>query len=175
MLVFYELNAKGRCTYCPRLPPGGKPRRRWRGRHRTRYPLVWGSARFYAAGDIDTATTLLRFSSGALGVVENSRRAVYGYDIVTEVFGENGKIVVQAEPKTPLREYNKDGYRLDHYHFFMDRFGPAFRAELEAFFHAISNGKPPGPGSNDALESLKIALAATRSLKESRSVKLTEI
>jgi len=57
----------------------------------------------------------------------------------------------------------------------MDRFGPAFRAELEAFFHAISNSKPPGPGSNDALESLKIALAATRSLKEGRSVKLTEI
>jgi hypothetical protein len=58
---------------------------------------------------------------------------------------------------TPLPEYNKDGYRLDHCDFFMDRFGPAFGAELEAFFHAISNGKPPGPGSNDALESLKTA------------------
>jgi len=140
---------------------------------------AWGTVRFHPdaqeLGDIDTATTLLRFSSGALGVVENSRRAVYGYDIVTEVFGENGKIVVQAEPKTPLREYNKDGYRLDHYHFFMDRFGPAFRAELEAFFHAISNGKTPSPGHADAVESLKIALAATRSLKEGRSVRLTEI
>jgi myo-inositol 2-dehydrogenase / D-chiro-inositol 1-dehydrogenase len=140
---------------------------------------AWGTVRFHPDAeefdDIDTATTLLRFASGALGVVENSRRAVYGYDIVTEVFGENGKILVQAEPKTPLREYNKDGYRLDHYHFFMDRFGPAFRAELEAFFQAVSNGKPPSPGPNDALESLKIALAATRSLKEGRSVKLTEI
>jgi myo-inositol 2-dehydrogenase / D-chiro-inositol 1-dehydrogenase len=140
---------------------------------------AWGAVRFHPDaeefGDIDTATTLLRFASGALGVVENSRRAVYGYDIVTEVFGENGKIVVQAEPKTPLREYNKDGYRLDHYHFFMDRFGPAFRAELEAFFHAVSNGKAPSPGPGDAVESLKIALAATRSLKEGRSVKLTEI
>jgi myo-inositol 2-dehydrogenase / D-chiro-inositol 1-dehydrogenase len=140
---------------------------------------AWGTVRFHPDAeefdDIDTATTLLRFASGALGVVENSRQAVYGYDIVTEAFGENGKIVIQAEPKTPLREYNKDGYRLDHYHFFMDRFGPAFRAELEAFFHAVSNGKSPSPGPNDALESLKIALAATRSLKEGRSVKLTEI
>jgi myo-inositol 2-dehydrogenase / D-chiro-inositol 1-dehydrogenase len=140
---------------------------------------AWGTVRFHPEAeefdDIDTATTLLRFASGALGVVENSRRAVYGYDIVTEAFGENGKIVIQAEPKTPLREYNKDGYRLDHYHFFMDRFGPAFRAELEAFFQAVSNGKPPSPGPSDALESLKIALAATRSLKEGRSVKLTEI
>jgi myo-inositol 2-dehydrogenase / D-chiro-inositol 1-dehydrogenase len=140
---------------------------------------AWGTVRFHPDAeefdDIDTATTLLRFASGALGVVENSRRAVYGYDIVTEVFGENGKILVQAEPKTPLHEHNKDGYRLDHYHFFMDRFGPAFRAELEAFFQAVSNGKPPSPGPSDALESLKIALAATRSLKEGRSVKLTEI
>jgi myo-inositol 2-dehydrogenase/D-chiro-inositol 1-dehydrogenase len=140
---------------------------------------AWGTVRFHPdaqeLGDVDTATTFLRFSSGALGVVENSRQAVYGYDIVTEVFGENGKLVIQAEPKTPLRHYHKDGYKLDHYHFFMDRFGPAFRAELEGFFNAIANGNPPSPGSKDALESLKIALAATRSLKESRSVKLTEI
>jgi myo-inositol 2-dehydrogenase/D-chiro-inositol 1-dehydrogenase len=140
---------------------------------------AWGSVRFHPDagefGDIDTATTLLRFASGALGVVENSRRAVYGYDMVTEVFGEHGKLVVQAEPKTPLRHYHKDGYSLDHYHFFMDRFGPAFRAELEAFFDALTNGTPPSPGPEDAFESLKIALAATRSLKEKRVVQITEI
>ena len=48
---------------------------------------AWGAVRFHRDasefGDIDTATTLLRFASGALGVVENSRRAVYGYDIVS--------------------------------------------------------------------------------------------
>ena len=140
---------------------------------------AWGSVRFHPDagefGDIDTATTLLRFASGALGVVENSRQAVYGYDIVTEVFGENGKLVVQAEPKTPLRHYHKDGYKLDHFHFFMDRFGPAFRAELQAFFDSVANGTPPSPGPVDALESLRIAIAATRSLKENRAVKLTEI
>jgi myo-inositol 2-dehydrogenase/D-chiro-inositol 1-dehydrogenase len=140
---------------------------------------AWGSVRFHPDagefGDVDTATTLLRFSSGALGVVENSRRAVYGYDMVTEVFGEHGKLVVQAEPKTPLRHYHKDGYSLDHYHFFMDRFGPAFRAELEACFDAVRNGTPPSPGPGDALESLKIALAATISLKEKRAVKITEV
>jgi myo-inositol 2-dehydrogenase/D-chiro-inositol 1-dehydrogenase len=140
---------------------------------------AWGSVRFHRdadeLGDIDTATTLLRFASGALGVVENSRRAVYGYDIVTEVFGENGKLVVQAEPKTPLRHYHKDGYQLDHFHFFMDRFAPAFRDELQAFFDSVANGTPPSPGPVDALESLRIAIAATRSLKENRAVKLTEI
>ncbi len=112
---------------------------------------AWGTVRFNedaaAIGDVDTATTLLRFKSGALGVIENSRKAVYGYDIVTEVFGEKGKIVIQAEPKTPIRHYTESGYQMDHFYFFMDRFGPAFRTELEAFFRCIRDGSEPNPGS----------------------------
>jgi myo-inositol 2-dehydrogenase / D-chiro-inositol 1-dehydrogenase len=140
---------------------------------------AWGAARFDAhaaeLGDVDTATTLLRFRSGALGVIENSRKAVYGYDIVTEIFGENGKIVVQAEPKTPIRHYSEKGYQLDHYFFFMDRFQAAFRAELESFFKHLSEGGDFSPGAYDALESLKISVAATKSWKEGRPVKIGEV
>jgi myo-inositol 2-dehydrogenase / D-chiro-inositol 1-dehydrogenase len=140
---------------------------------------AWGTTRFSAdareLGDVDTATTLLRFKSGALGVIENSRQAVYGYDIVTEVFGEKGKIVIQAEPRTPIRHYRKEGYQLDHYHFFMDRFREAFRSELEAFFTAVSRDLVPSPGVVDAYESLRIGVAATRSWKENRVVKLSEV
>ena len=68
---------------------------------------------------------------------------------------EGGKLVVQAEPKIPLRHYQKDGYKLDHFNFFMDRFGPSFRVELQAFFGSVANGTPPSPGPVDALESLK--------------------
>jgi predicted dehydrogenase len=48
-------------------------------------------------------------------------------------------------------------------------------AEITKAVHAISNGKTPSSGHADAVESLKIALAATRSLKEGRSVRLTEV
>ena len=62
--------------------------------------ICWGSIRFceYAAevGDVDTATTLLKFKNGAQGVVQNCRRAAYGYDVMTEVSGEHGKFVVQG-------------------------------------------------------------------------------
>jgi myo-inositol 2-dehydrogenase / D-chiro-inositol 1-dehydrogenase len=140
---------------------------------------AWGTVRFSSdaaeLGDVDTATTLLRFKSGALGVVENSRRAIFGYDIVTEVFGEKGKLIVHAEPKTPLRHYRDSGCEIDHFHFFMDRFGPAFRAELEYFFTCFAEHKSPSPGPADALESLKIGVAATKSWKERRPVKLTEV
>jgi myo-inositol 2-dehydrogenase / D-chiro-inositol 1-dehydrogenase len=126
-------------------------------------------------GDVDTATTILNFENGALGVIENSRRAVYGYDIVTEVFGEAGKLVVQAERKTPLRFFREGGSEQDHHHFFMDRFRDAFRAELEAFFTAVLERKTPSPGAADAMGALRIGLAATRSQKLGRVVKLEEI
>jgi myo-inositol 2-dehydrogenase / D-chiro-inositol 1-dehydrogenase len=140
---------------------------------------AWGDARFLedaaAIGDVDTATTLLRFSGGAIGVIENSRRAVYGYDIVTEVFGERGKLVVHAERKTPVRYFRDRGSEEDHHEFFMDRFKDAFQAELTAFFQAMREGGSPLPGARDALEALRIGLAATRSWKERRTVKLEEI
>jgi myo-inositol 2-dehydrogenase / D-chiro-inositol 1-dehydrogenase len=126
-------------------------------------------------GDVDTATTILHFENGALGVIENSRRAVYGYDIVTEVFGEAGKLVVQAERKTPLRFFREGGSEQDHHHFFMDRFRDAFRAELEAFFTAVLERTMPSPGAADALGALRIGLAATQSQKLGRMVKLAEI
>jgi myo-inositol 2-dehydrogenase/D-chiro-inositol 1-dehydrogenase len=141
--------------------------------------ICWGSIRFceYAAemGDVDTATTLLKFKNGAQGVVQNCRRAAYGYDVMTEVSGEHGKFVVQAESKTPVYHFRKGGWERDYYHFFMDRFGQAFRAELVAFFETLSREQALSPDSTDALESLRIGVAATRSLREGRPVKIAEV
>lgn len=125
-------------------------------------------------GDVDTTTVLLKFKNGAQGVVQNSRRAVYGYDVRTEVFGSKGKFVLDATPKTPIRAYGQ-GVRMDHYYFFMDRFKDAYRAEIGAFVASLRAGTPPTPGTFDAVESLRLALACTRSLKEGRAVKVAEV
>lgn len=142
--------------------------------------VAWGAVRvdprIGEIGDWDTLSLLLRFRNGALGVVENSRRAVYGYDIRTEVFGAKGKLVVEALPKTPLYRYGPDeGVHMDHYHFFMDRFREAYREELRAFARGVLEGRPLSPGPVDALESLRLALAATRSLREGRPVRVEEV
>jgi len=79
---------------------------------------------------------------------------------MTEVAGEHGKFVVQAEAKTPLYHFRKGGWERDYYYFFMDRFGLAFRAELAAFFEALSRGEKLTPGVTDALESLRIPAIA---------------
>jgi myo-inositol 2-dehydrogenase / D-chiro-inositol 1-dehydrogenase len=133
-------------------------------------------------GDVDTGMISLRFKNGALGVIQNSRRSVYGYDVRTEVFGSKGKLVMDATPKTPLTQFGPgpsasgDGkFESDHFRFFMDRFRDAYRLEIEAFIHCLETGSGPTPGTFDALESLRLGVAATRSLKEGRPIKLSEV
>lgn len=140
--------------------------------------LAVGAARVDPAigemGDADTTTVLLKFKNGAQGVIQNSRRAVYGYDVRAEVFGSGGKFVLEATPKTPLLRYGQ-GVQMDHYHFFMDRFRDAYRAEIGAFIASLRAGTPPQPGPFDAVASLRLALACTRSLQEGRAVRVAEV
>lgn len=140
---------------------------------------AWGAtlidARFHEAGDADTAITLLRFANGALGVVETARRSAWGYDIRTEVAGSAGKVVVEATQKTPMTFWRRFGYEADHFESFPDRFATAYRLELEAFFDALRAGRAPSPGPEDALETQRLAMAATRSWREGRPVRVAEV
>jgi myo-inositol 2-dehydrogenase/D-chiro-inositol 1-dehydrogenase len=126
-------------------------------------------------GDVDTSVVTLRFASGALGVIQNSRRAVYGYDLRTEVQGSAGKVVVENERATPVWTYGTEGIRGDYYHWFIDRFRDAYRLEVQGFTEAVRAGRRPTPGPVDAVETLRLAEAATRSLRAGRPVKLAEV
>jgi myo-inositol 2-dehydrogenase / D-chiro-inositol 1-dehydrogenase len=140
---------------------------------------AWGGVlideRFAQANDADTAMTLLRFKNGVLGVVETSRHSNWGYDIRTEVAGSVGKVVVEAPQKTPLLFAKDFASSHDHYENFPDRFEKSYRLQLEAFFAALREGRTPTPGPEDALETLRLAVAATKSWHEKRPVKLSEI
>ncbi len=139
----------------------------------------WGTVlvdeKFTKANDADTAVTMLKFANGALGVVETARHSNWGYDIRTEVAGAIGKVVVEAPQKTPLLFAKDFGSSFDHFENFPDRFAAAYRLELEAFFAALVEGKQPSPGPQDALETLRLALAAAKSWREKRPVKISEI
>jgi myo-inositol 2-dehydrogenase / D-chiro-inositol 1-dehydrogenase len=140
---------------------------------------AWGTVlvdeRFAKANDADTAVTLLRFANGALGVTETARHSNWGYDIRTEVAGALGKVVVEAPQKTPLVFAKDFGSSFDHFENFPDRFQLAYRFELESFFAALLEGRKPSPGPEDALETLRLALAAKKSWVENRPVKVSEI
>ena len=125
-------------------------------------------------GDIDTSLVVLRFSGGSIGVIDDSREAVYGYDVRGEIHGSKGMMLVgQAR----LR----NGELLDATHAqvdsdsFIERFADAYRTELVDFVRAIRDQRAPRVGALDALEALRIAIAADRSLHTQRPVKLLEV
>jgi myo-inositol 2-dehydrogenase/D-chiro-inositol 1-dehydrogenase len=140
---------------------------------------AWGSVlideRFAQANDADTAVTLLRFNNGVLGVTETSRRSNWGYDIRTEVAGSIGKVVIEAPQKTPLLFARDFASSYDHFANFPERFDQAYRLQLEAFFRDLQAGRKPSPGPEDALETLRLAIAVTKSWREGRPVKVSEI
>lgn len=140
---------------------------------------AWGAVRidemFAKAGDVDTTVAMLRFENGVLGVVENSRKSNWGYDIRTEIAGFKGKVVIEASARTPLHHYTDFGVHSDVFELFPDRFEQAYRLQLEAFFEALLAGKKPSPGPEDALETLRLSLAARQSWAENRPVKVKEL
>ncbi len=139
---------------------------------------AWASVlfdeRFAKADDWDTSLIMLKFRNGALGVVETSRHSEWGYDIRTEVAGAVGKVVVDGAQRTPATVSRKFGWEGDLYESFPDRFEVAYRRELEVFFDDLGAGRPVGPGPDDALETLRLALACVKSWREGRSVRLDE-
>ena len=127
-------------------------------------------------GDVDTAIITLRFANGALGTIENSRKAVYGYDQRVEVFGSGG--AVGADNETADRSWRYDGGGLREprpLYFFTERYADAYVEELRSFLSAIRNDEEPEVGGKDGRIPVVVALAAKKSLREKRPVRISEI
>jgi len=127
-------------------------------------------------GDIDTAAAVLRFTSGSIAVVDNSRQAVYGYDQRIEVFGSKGAIVIDNQPANTASISTAEGIRHDPIpHFFINRYMQSYCDELKAFFAALEKGEPAPVSGEDGLAAVKIARAALISHRENRPVTLDEV
>jgi myo-inositol 2-dehydrogenase/D-chiro-inositol 1-dehydrogenase len=131
---------------------------------------------FEDAGDVDTAVVTLVHADGCLTAIDNSRRAVYGYDQRVEVHGSAG----MAASENPLAHAGivrtQDGLRgATLPYFFLERYIPSYVREWEAFVAAVGSGGPPPVSGADARAPLVIGLAAWRSLREGRPVRVEEV
>jgi len=124
--------------------------------------------------DVDTSVAFLRFDDGTLGVVDGSREAIYGYDVRAEIQGSSGMLMIGAR-RFGDGQVIGPGDATPAVESFIDRFADAYRAEVESFVEAIRDRSVPRVGGQDALEALRIAVAATRSRRENRAVKLAEV
>ena len=128
------------------------------------------------AGDIDTAIITLKFANGCIGVIDNSRKAVYGYDQRVEIFGSKGMSKIGNNYPDTHMLYNKNGRQAPlPLHFFMDRYTEAYAKEIIAFVQAIRKKKPVPVDTKDAIMATAIAIAANTSVAENRAVRIEEI
>jgi myo-inositol 2-dehydrogenase/D-chiro-inositol 1-dehydrogenase len=125
-------------------------------------------------GDIDTSVITMRFGNGQLATIENSRRSGFGYDVRTEVFGSNGAVFVGESRATPIRTF-ANGVHEDHQYFFLDRFGDAFRAEMQSFVNAIRNDTEVAVTGEDGRAALLLAYAAEASRAANAPVNLADV
>jgi scyllo-inositol 2-dehydrogenase (NAD+) len=126
-------------------------------------------------GDFDNAVVTLRFASGALGVVDLSRTGVYGYDIATEILGSKGTLRMGYLRETALDVMTKNSVAHDTVPYFMERFEKAYVAQLEDFGRKVLAGQPPSITIDDGIRALQVALAATKSAYEKRTVEVCEV
>lgn len=128
------------------------------------------------AGDVDTAVITLKMENGAIAVIDNSRKAVYGYDQRAEVFGSDGMVATANDSASTAVISNADGVTGEKpLHFFLERYMAAYAKEIKCFIKAIEEDTEAPLGVMDGLQPVLMGLAAQKSLKEQRPVKISEI
>jgi predicted dehydrogenase len=128
--------------------------------------LVGEVAEVSAFGDDETAVTVLRFENRALGVIDNTRTAGYGFDCTAEVMGADSTLRIGTTSRVPDIERLTDAGLLvplpaDH----IERHRAAYLEEMRQFVGCLEDGEPPAVGGDDAVAALALALAAERSCR----------
>lgn len=129
-----------------------------------------------AAGDIDTAVTILRFENGVIGTIENSRATTYGYDQRVEVFGSGGAVMISNQAPDNAIVSDAQGIHASlPYYFFLERYNEAYAAEMRAFVQALRDDETPSVTGHDGRVSVILGLAAKKSLDGNRPVAVAEV
>jgi myo-inositol 2-dehydrogenase/D-chiro-inositol 1-dehydrogenase len=128
------------------------------------------------AGDIDTTIITLHFANGALGAIDNSRQAVYGYDQRVEVFGSDGVVVVSNNtPDTAVVADATGVHGSLPLFFFVERYTESYIAEMKAFVACVLKDGTSLVTGTDGRIPVVMGYAAKRSYEENRPVKLSEL
>lgn len=129
-----------------------------------------------AVGDVDTALIVLRFAGGAIGTIDNCRKAPYGYDQRVEVLGSLGSIATgNCYPNQAIIGTAESVRRDLPLNFFMERYTESFANELRAFVEAVVHDKPTAVTGSDGRAAVVMALAARKSYEEGRPVRLEDL
>ncbi|MET9435024.1 Gfo/Idh/MocA family oxidoreductase [Streptomyces sp. NPDC006551] len=136
-----------------------------------------GPAMFREADDVDTAAAVVTLDDGTLATATATRCNGAGYDVRMELAGERDQIAVGLDDRTPLASVEPLGPPVPEKPWpgFLERFAPAYEAELDAFVRLVLGEAPNPCDGREALQALRIAEACELSRRERRPVALAEI
>lgn len=127
---------------------------------------------FEEVGDIDNAVVTLRFATDALGVIDNSRVAGYGYECSSEVMGSKATLRVDNHRRVSVQTLTPDRVCQDYVSDFVERFADAYKEEMEDFVLCLRGDQEPAVTGADAAAAFVLSQAADRSYQEGRTVRL---
>ncbi|HMA00248.1 MAG TPA: inositol 2-dehydrogenase [Steroidobacteraceae bacterium] len=126
-----------------------------------------------AAGDVDTAKTLLRTATGKICMISNSRRSGYGYDQRIEAFGSRGQLRADNILENSVSAWSETGMASGALqNFFLDRYAEAYRREVAQFAKLLGGEAAPAAGYADGVAALALAEAAEHSARSGKVVAL---
>ena len=125
-----------------------------------------------AVKDLDTAMFILKSKKGVLVHINNSRRAVYGYDQRVEVFGSKGMVISDNQTPTSLERYTDTSTNEKEpiHFFFIERYEQAYRDQFNEFVKCVEDKTKPLVGFEDGRNALIIANAAYESFESGKVI-----
>jgi myo-inositol 2-dehydrogenase/D-chiro-inositol 1-dehydrogenase len=138
---------------------------------------VRGFPVFARYDDIDTGAAILQLADGTLGVLSQTRHDPLGYDVRMEIVGSRDAVTVGLGQQTPLRSLEPDAPALagPAWQTFLTRFRTAYQEELMTFLR-VAVGEIASPcTARDALQAMRIAVAAGHSRSEHRPVRPMDV
>jgi inositol 2-dehydrogenase len=130
--------------------------------------------RFAELDDVDNAVVVLRFANGALGVIDESRVAGYGYESSTEVVGSRATVRIGDHRRVDNVWLTPGSASVDWVADFTERYREAYLLELEEFAAAIREGRAPLVTGQDGLAAFVLAQACDRAFRERRAVRVEQ-
>ncbi len=124
---------------------------------------------------VETALVTLRMSGGTLAVLVATWLHPAGYDSRVELIAEHAHLTMGLSPRTPSRQLDWPQAQGEPWTGYLERYEGAYRTELAAFLAAARGERPPASTVRDGHEALRVAVAATRSYVERRTVSLAEV
>ena len=138
---------------------------------------VRGFPIFERYDDVDTGAAIMHLADGTLGVLSQTRHDPLGYDIRMEIVGSRDAVTIGLGQRTPLRSLEADAPVLagPPWQTFLTRFATAYKEELMTFLR-VARGEIASPcTAREALQAMRIAVAAGRSRSEHRPVRIIEV